>query len=129
MPERMLAGRNVLVIEDEFFIAEDMGNTLQAAGATVLGPVPSVKAALDLLGKGAVPDAVVLDVNLGGEMAYPVADALLTWDVPFLILTGYDQGALPERYAAVRRLEKPVETSLLVRELALLFDGIAQPTI
>ena len=129
MPERMLAGRNVLVIEDEFFIAEDMGNTLRAAGVTVIGPVPSVKAALDMLERGVTPDAVVLDVNLGGKMAYPVADVLLTWDVPFLILTGYDQGALPERYAAVPRLEKPVETSLLVRELALLFDGIAQPTI
>ena len=129
MLEPALVGRNVLVIEDEYFLADDMSNTLRAAGATVLGPVPSVKAALGLLERDMALDAVVLDVRLGGEMAYPVADALLERGVPFLFLTGYDQAALPERYAAVRWLEKPVETSLLVHELTLLFVGVEQPTI
>ncbi len=116
----MLTGRSALVIEDEYLLAEELSNALWAAGATVIGPVPSVKAALDLLRHGLALDAVVLDVNLGGEMAYPVADALLERGVPFLFLTGYDQAALPERYAAVRRLEKPVDPSVIVQELALL---------
>ena len=126
MLERLLAGLSVLVIEDEYYLADELSNAVRAAGGAVLGPVPSIEAALDLLGHQANPDAAVLDVNLGGEMAYPVADALLSRGVPFLFLTGYDQAALPRRYATVPRMEKPVETSMLLRELRLLIDGSAQ---
>lgn len=125
MPEGPLCGRRVLAVEDEYFIAEELAQVLRNAGATVLGPAPSVEAALDLI-RGAVPEAAVLDVNLCGEMVYPVADLLAARGVPFVFTTGYDRTALPERFAAVRRLEKPFDPPELLRELGrLLVDRYA----
>jgi CheY-like chemotaxis protein len=122
MTGRTLAGRRVLVVEDEYFLAFELDNDLRAAGAIVLGPAPSVDMALDLLERE-MPELAVLDVNLGGEMADPVTDALLARGVPVLITTGYDLAALPERFATVRRLQKLVETSTIVRELGRLLGG------
>ncbi len=59
-------------------------------GVDVLGPVPSVAAALALLAAGTPPDATILDVKLGGEMAFPVAEALRARRIPFMFTTGYD---------------------------------------
>lgn len=123
MREGALAGCRVLLAEDEYFLALELDRALRAAGADVLGPAPSVEAALDLLGRGVGLGAAVLDVNLGGEMAYPVADALLARDVPVLFTTGYDRASLPERFAAVRRLEKPVEAGAVLRELGRLLGA------
>ena len=120
MPENGLSGRRVLVVEDEYFLADEIDRALRAAGAAVLGPVPSVEAALGLMQTGELPDIATIDINLGGEMAYPVADELLARGVPFLFTTGYDQTSLPERHAAVRRLEKPVEARTILHELGRL---------
>ena len=118
-----LAGRRILVVEDEYFLAEELRCALTAGGVTVLGPVPSVRAALDLIDRGEAPDAAMLDVSLGGDAAYPIADALTARGLPFLFTTGYDRSSMPARYAAVRRLEKPVELPLLMRELGRLLGG------
>ena len=126
MPDAAVSGRRVLVVEDEYFLADELNRVLQAAGVTVLGPVPTVEAALGLLELGA-PDAAVLDVNLGGETVYPVADALTGHRVPFLFVTGYDQEALPARHAAVHRLEKPVEPRMVLGEVRRLFGDNVQP--
>jgi DNA-binding response OmpR family regulator len=120
----MLSGHRVLVVEDDYFLASELEQELAAAGAAVLGPVPSVKAALDLL-EHETPDAAVLDVNLGGEMVFPVADALAAGGVPFFFVTGYDRAVLPERHAAARWLSKPVETSATVREFRRLLGAAA----
>jgi CheY-like chemotaxis protein len=122
MPETTLAGRRIMVVEDEYFLADELDRALRAAGTVVLGPAPSVEAALDLLQADAMPDAALLDVNLGGEMAFPVADALAERGVPFLFTTGYDQASLPERHAAAHRLEKPLEVPTILRELGRLLN-------
>ena len=118
MPDPLF-GRRVLVVEDEYYLAEELDEALRAVGATVLGPVPSIEDALELL-EGDLPDLATVDVNLRGEMAYSVADALLARGVPFLFTTGYDQASLPERHAGVRRLEKPVEVRKIIQELGRL---------
>jgi CheY-like chemotaxis protein len=117
MSESTLSGRRILVVEDDYFLADDCDRKLRAAGAAVLGPVSSVEAALEFLAANDAPDLVVLDVNLGGQMAYPVADALVARNLPFLFMTGYDLSKLPERFAAMRRVEKPVEAREILREL------------
>jgi DNA-binding response OmpR family regulator len=122
MSEGALSGRRILVVEDDYFLAEEWNRKLKAAGAAVLGPVPSVEAALELLEADDAPDLVVLDVNLGGQMAYPVADALIARKVPFLFMTGYDQSSLPERFAAMPRLEKPIEARAILGELRRLLN-------
>lgn len=72
----LMAGQRVLLVEDEHFIVDDLVHTFEASGAEVVGPVASVIGALDLIVETERLDAAVLDVNLQGEMAYPVADAL-----------------------------------------------------
>jgi CheY-like chemotaxis protein len=123
MPDGDLSQCRVLTVEDEYFIAEELEEALRKAGAVVLGPASSVGAALALLDGDAPPEAAVLDVNLLGEMVYPVADRLTARGIPFLFTTGYDRSALPERYARVRRFGKPFEPSEVMRAIRQLLDA------
>ena len=76
----------VLVVEDEFLLADDLTRSLHAEGAVVVGPVPTVEQALNLLQGGGV-DAAVLDVNLRDSVIYPVLRALEEREIPFLLTT------------------------------------------
>ena len=107
MADQRLQNRRILVVEDEYFLADDMRETLSEAGAEVLGPVPSVAEARALVEADARIDAAVLDINLQGEEVFPVADLLRLRGVPFVFATGYDGWAIPERFADTSRLEKP----------------------
>lgn len=124
MPEPTLApfsalrGRRVLVVEDEYLLAEDACMELDRLGAVVMGPVPTVREALDLVAGTPAPDAAILDINLGGEMAFPVADALRARGIPFVFATGYDAEVIPEAYAAVPRIEKPLGLREVTEALA-----------
>jgi len=113
----MLAGRKVLLVEDEYFIAEDMAYQLKAGGAEVVGPVASVDAAIGLIEQTKRIDGAVVDINLQGVMSWPVADALLRRGVPFVFATGYDRASIPARYAHVVCCEKPVCTDRIGRAL------------
>lgn len=115
-----LAGRRILVVEDEYLIASEVKRWLVGAGAEVVGPVPSVKRALDLIGGDGL-DAAVLDLNLGdGKTAYPVADRLGALGVPHLFATGDVQVSRASGYADRPRLEKPFVEAELVRAVAKL---------
>jgi CheY-like chemotaxis protein len=104
-----LQGRRVLVAEDEYMLAEDLREALEQQGAEVMGPVATVADALALLKEGPAPYVAILDINLRGEMVYPVADVLRAMGIPFLFATGYDAQAIPEAYADIPRAEKPLE--------------------
>lgn len=117
MPDPSLAGRRILVVEDEYFLAVDLERELTEAGAVVIGPAASVEYALELIENEPRLDAAVLDINLGGEMSYPVADALTTRFVPFLFATGYNAQDIPARYASVTRCEKPILPGSIAREI------------
>ena len=88
MPDAALTGLRVLVVEDEFLIALDLLAILADLGCTVLGPAASVPDALRLLAADR-PDAALLDLNLGGTRATPVALALAAGGVPFATVTAY----------------------------------------
>ncbi|MGI4946815.1 MAG: response regulator [Janthinobacterium lividum] len=118
VPHAALAGRRVLLVEDDYLLAEVLRQELEDAGTHVLGPVPDVAAALALLAAEDVVDVAVLDVNLNGTMPWPVADALLARGVAFVFLTGYDASAVPARYAGVPCCEKPVELAEVACALA-----------
>lgn len=118
-PLPALRGRRVLLVEDEYLLAKDVGEELERQGALVLGPVPSVTEALDLLASDPPPDAAILDINLGGEMVYPVAEALRACAIPFIFTTGYEAEAILPAYAGVPRAEKPLAPREVVRLLSL----------
>ena len=112
-----LAQCRVLVVEDEFYIADEMALALRTLGAEVVGPVPTKDKALALLASEEAIDAAVLDINLKGQAAYHVADALAERGVPFVFATGYDQAAVPPSYQAVPRWEKPFDPKALAQAL------------
>ncbi len=103
-----LQGQRLLVVEDEFILAADLAGALEELGAEVVGPAPSVAEALDLIDAAGRLDGAILDVNLGGERIYPVADRLMALAVPIVFTTGYARGAIPDRYASVPCCEKPI---------------------
>ena len=116
-PLSALRGRRILVVEDEYMTADDLQHDLEQAGAEVVGPVPSVADALRLLVTEEAIDGAILDVNLRGEMAHPVAGVLRERGIPFVLATGYEQWSLPEAYKDVPRCDKPVDLRHLARTL------------
>jgi len=108
-----LSAIRVLVVEDEYYIADDLRRTLKSAGASIIGPVGSIAQAEAAIEKGGF-DCAVLDLNLHGDSAAPLADRLKARGIPFAIATGYASGAVPERHDDVPRLEKPFEPSQVI---------------
>jgi len=113
----LLAGRAILIVEDEYFVMKRLTRALEDAGATVVGPVASVAAALAHARDSTPLDAAVLDVNLFGEMVFPVADALASRGVPYAFATGYDPDVIPARHAGIPLLRKPVDPTAIVSAL------------
>ena len=115
-----LAGRRVLVVEDDYMIAMDMAEMLQSAGATVIGPVGDIAQAAALLDRSApAPDLAILDLDLLGSPSYPIADLLVARGVPFVFTTGYSAEAIALPYRSHARLEKPVGERALLAALRM----------
>ena len=115
-----LTGLKVLVVEDSFLIAEHVCGILRRQGCEVLGPAPRVAAGLALVERGPPPDCAVLDVNLHGELCFPIAQALASRAIPFIFLTGYDERTIiPPDLAGARVLGKPMDDAFLVDAIAL----------
>lgn len=108
MEDRILRNRRILIVEDEYMLADDLKTELSDADAIVLGPAGTLEEALDLIRSERKIDGAILDVYLHGAIVFPVADMLLLRDVPFVFTTGYEGSAIPSRYANVIRCEKPI---------------------
>ncbi|WP_076072327.1 response regulator [Sphingomonas montana] len=108
MLERSLEGCHILVVEDEYMLADELNMELSVLGATVLGPAGTLEDAIHLIASEVRIDGAILDVNLGGQWAFPAADALTHRQVPFLFTTGYDQSVMPSRFADIVLCEKPI---------------------
>lgn len=105
----------VLVVEDEFLIAMEVGAILKNDGFEVIGPVSTVAAALNSI-HAATPDAAVLDVSLHGERVTPVAQVLLAMKVPFVLASAYVPADLlgEPALASARNLGKPTSPAALL---------------
>jgi DNA-binding response OmpR family regulator len=112
-----LRGARILIVEDEYYIADDMAAALRSRGAEVLGPVGTVEEAFAIVAGGGL-DCAILDMNLRGDMAYPVADRLSEAGIPFVIATGYNSASLPERFSHLPRVEKPVDPAIVLAAVA-----------
>ncbi len=104
--------RRVLLVEDETLIAMMMEGLLRDLDLEVVGPFGTVSDALEAVRHEAI-DAALLDVNLGGEMAYPIARLLEAKKVPFVFMTGYGSETIAMPFANVRVFQKPLERELL----------------
>lgn len=107
----------MLVVEDELLVAMELEWVLRAQGCTVLGPAATVDRAMVLIAEEQ-PEVALLDLNLGGQLALPVAAVLNARGVPFLVVSGYSENQLraPELSRAAR-LAKPVNHRQLLQAL------------
>lgn len=112
-----LANCRLFVVEDEYFIADDIAQALRRLGAEVIGPAADQDEALGLLAMAGRVDGAVLDINLHGRSIYAVADLLRARGVPLVFATGYDASAIPSGFEAVPRWEKPFDADRLARSL------------
>ena len=117
-------GRRVLVVEDDFLVSLMTVDFLESIGCEVVGPAARLAAALQLAQSESL-DAAVLDINLAGDIVWPVAEVLQRRDVPFIFLSAHPRlSEVPILFAAAPRLEKPLEQNRLLRQLSAIWGGI-----
>jgi DNA-binding response OmpR family regulator len=112
-----IAGKRVLVVEDEMLVALMVEDMLADAGCIVIGPFARVSDALAAI-KGEALDFALLDVNVAGEKVFSVARALEKRGVPFLFVTGYGQAALPPDRPDWEAVVKPFVPKQLAERVA-----------
>lgn len=115
-------GRRVLIAEDDYLVATELADAFRAANAEVIGPCASLDEATRLAGNSQM---AVLDVDLKGQMVFPLADHMLQLGVPFVFYTGFDKPLLPRRFADVVCINKPGSPLATLRILAS--SGLANP--
>jgi two-component SAPR family response regulator len=106
-PPPVLQGRRVLVVEDQYLIAEEIRRAVTSLGGEVLGPVPRVDEARRLT-RERKPDVAVLDVNLDDAVVYPLARDLRRLQVRLVFATGYDRSNLAPDFKHAPHVDKPV---------------------
>jgi CheY-like chemotaxis protein len=117
-----LIGKRVLIVEDEMLVALLIEELLADLGCSTLGPCGSLGKALEAAQTGTF-DLAVLDVNLGGEMVYPVAEALAERHIPFLFLSGYGDEAVPPGHAEWKVCAKPFKADYLAEMLSAVVEA------
>jgi DNA-binding response OmpR family regulator len=115
-----LSGCRVLIVEDEYFLANDLEAALKSSGASVIGPIGDFDDAMHQAANDGF-DIAIIDINLHNEMAYPIADELIRQRIPFVFCTGYDPVVIPHRFAGVKLWQKPFEASEIVEEIERLY--------
>ena len=113
-----LLGHAVLLLEDDFCQARDTQQALQHAGAKVIGPFADSESALSSIA-ARDPSCAILDLRLNDGVRFGVAAALMDKGIPIMFLTGLDPSVIPEKFADVPVVQKPVDyrslTSLAAR--------------
>jgi CheY-like chemotaxis protein len=123
-----LCGRRVLLVEDEIIVSWLLQDMLADLGYEVVGPAARVDQALAIIEAEDI-DAVLLDLNLNGQMSYPVADALVARGVPFVFATGHAKNRLLDDYQTFPVLQKPFHRLEVGDALAkLLAQNVPKPT-
>jgi len=112
-----MSARRILVIEDEHIVATALSRALRHTGAEIVGMAATVEQALALLEATPDLDGALVDINLRGVQAYPVADALAGRKVPFVFTTGYGSPIIPDRYRHVTVLQKPFDPDEIIGAL------------
>jgi DNA-binding response OmpR family regulator len=115
--ESPLSGRRVLVVEDEYFLADDIVRALTALGAQIIGPYGDIDEANDAVDRDIAIDAAIMDVNLRDELVFPLARILRARKVPFVFTTGYDPSSVDAEFQDVQFWAKPLDVTALTREL------------
>jgi len=103
-----LAGRRILVVEDVPLLAFDIIEQIQEHNGVALGPAMTLEQGLNAL-RDMKPDACIINIRLGPDMVYELADKLLEQGVPFVFASSELRSDIPERFAGVPLFAKPVD--------------------
>lgn len=114
------ARQRVAIVEDEVLIAMLLEDILDTLGFEVVGPATTLQEADALLAPGNAVDMAILDVNLGSDPVYPVADRLIAAGVEVIFATGSHRNVLPDRFAGCKVLEKPYAFNAVERAVSAL---------
>lgn len=106
----------VLVVEDELLVAMMIEDCIDDLGHKVAGPVRDVAGALYLLAQAPV-DFAILDINLGDNTSFPLADALAQRGIPFIFATAHPSLGPDHRHRNVKILQKPFDCDDLCNEI------------
>ncbi len=120
--QTQFAGLKVLLVEDETLISFLVEDMLQELGCSDVWHASGVSQALAILGERR-PDVAVLDVNLGGELVYPLVSQLDAAAIPFLFATGYGRTGLPRHWNERPVLQKPFALDTLAAALGSALRG------
>lgn len=119
-PQR-LEGLRILIVEDNFLLAEVTKGLLEERGCQVVGPAGLLQDGLDLA-RAEPLDGAILDINLHGEFSFAIAEVLRSRGVPFMFVTGYqDRSIVPAVFRSAPRLDKPVPDDHLLEAAAAAF--------
>lgn len=111
----------VLIVEDDYLIAENVAEVLREVGIYVVGPVGKFQEACQIV-QDTPLDCAVLDINIVGGTAFPLIDVLIQSNVPVLLMTGYDQEELPVKYRSLPLIQKPLLQGDVVGAFKKLFE-------
>jgi CheY-like chemotaxis protein len=125
-PRISISGNRVMIVEDEALVAMVVTESLTTLGCTVVGPFSRCSEAIAAIEADDI-DAAILDVNLDGEMVYPLADMLADRGVPFIFVTGYGAESIDRRFKHIPVIQKPVERHVLQRIFVPLADDTPKP--
>jgi PAS domain S-box-containing protein len=112
LPLRLKTGNRILLVEDEILVAMMMKDILSELGLSVVGPFTKLSEAMVAAVHDEI-DAGIIDINLGGEFVYPVADVLKARQIPFVFVTGYGVESIEPRFGSVPVIKKPVQRNQL----------------
>jgi DNA-binding LytR/AlgR family response regulator len=112
-----LAGSKLLIVEDEYLIAQDLVYGPRREGIDVLGPYSSIASAIDVVHATDNIGAAILDLNIHGRVAFDLAEKLAERNIPFIFYTGYDSVIVPDKFRQVSRVRKPADWSEIKRAL------------
>ena len=112
-----ISGQRIMIVEDEALVAMGLEEQLIDLGRSVVAISPTVDDAMRAIDEFA-PDAAILDVNLCGELVYPVASKLMALGTPFVFITGYGRESIDQRYSRIPILEKPIDRTSLEQVFA-----------
>jgi PAS domain S-box-containing protein len=110
----ILTGTNILVVEDEALVALAVNDTLVESGWSVIGPFSVIADARNVIFKTSI-SAAILDVNLNGDLVYPLAETLTDREIPFVFVTGYGVESIDPRFRKIQVLQKPIDRDILRR--------------
>jgi DNA-binding response OmpR family regulator len=117
-----LAGLEILLVEDEAIIALMVEDLLRDLGCGRVRHASRIGRALEMIEERR-PGAAILDVNLGGDVVFPVAERLEAAGTPFVFTTGYERDIVPARWRGRPFVQKPIEGNNLAAALRAALAG------